>query len=304
MMGSQDRVVRVRRAGALTTVQDCGRPGYAHLGVPRSGALDAPAHHLANRLAGNPAGAAVLETTLTGVAVTAECDVTAAVTGAQAAVLVDGQPAEFGAAVSLRPGQVLEVRTARSGVRSYLAFSGGLAVARVLGSASADLLSGLGPAKLADGDLLHLGPPGAAAGRDGCALGELPGAAAARDGAAGHEAGAPAELLIYPGPRQDWLDRPGLAMLENGPWTVSPNSNRVGLRLAGQPTRRRRGELASEGLVAGAIQALPDGNLVLFLADHPTTGGYPVIAVVDPACLPACAQARPGSTVSFRLAPG
>lgn len=293
-----DRTVQVRKAGALTTIQDCGRPGYAHLGVPRSGALDAPAHHLANRLAGNPAGAAVLETTLTGVTVAAECELTAAVTGARAVVRVDGQPAEHGAELKLLPGQVLEVRPAKSGVRSYLAFSGGLAVARVLGSASADLLSGLGPARLADGDRLPLGPRGAAGGQPGCALGELAAPAPAPGGA-----GAPAELVIYPGPRHDWLDGPGLAALEHGPWTVSPDSNRVGLRLTGQSVERRRGELPSEGLVAGAIQALPDGHLVLFLADHPTTGGYPVIAVVDPACLPACAQARPGSRVSFRVAP-
>jgi len=294
-----DRAVQVRKAGALTTIQDCGRPGYAHLGVPRSGALDAPAHHLANRLAGNPAGAAVLETTLTGVTVAAECELTAAVTGARAVVRVDGQPAEHGAALKLSPGQVLEVRPARSGVRSYLAFSGGLDVARVLGSASADLLSGLGPARLADGDRLRLGPPGGAGGEPGCALGDLPAATPAPDGA-----GAPAELVIYPGPRHDWLAGPGLPALEHGPWTVSPDSNRVGLRLTGQSVERRRGELPSEGLVAGAIQALPDGHLVLFLADHPTTGGYPVIAVVDPPCLPACAQARPGSRVTFRLAPG
>jgi biotin-dependent carboxylase-like uncharacterized protein len=305
MPASGERVVRVRRAGALTTIQDCGRPGYAHLGVPRSGALDAPAHHLANRLAGNPPGAAVLETTLTGVTVIAECAVTAAVTGARTVVRVDGEPGPSGEAIELGPGQVLEVRAARSGVRSYLAFSGGLDAARVLGSASADLLSGLGPARLADGDLLRLGPlgppdsgaPGALNGQPGCALGDLPAATAADDGAGG-----PAELLIYPGPRHDWLASPGLAALQNGPWTVSPESNRVGLRLAGPALQRRRGELASEGLVAGAIQALPDGNLVLFLADHPTTGGYPVIAVVDPACLPACAQARPGSRVTFRLA--
>ena len=297
-----ERAVQVRRAGALTTIQDCGRPGYAHLGVPRSGALDAPAHHLANRLAGNPPGAAVLETTLTGVTVAAQCAVTAAVTGARAVVRVDGEPGPHGEAIELGPGQVLEVRPAKSGVRSYLAFSGGLDAARVLGSASADLLSGLGPARLADGDMLRLGPLGPLGPLDGqphCAFGELPATAAAQDGAGG-----PAELLIYPGPRHDWLAGPGLAALEDGPWTVSPESNRVGLRLTGQPVRRRRGELASEGLVAGAIQALPDGNLVLFLADHPTTGGYPVIAVVDPACLPACAQARPGSRVTFWLAPG
>jgi biotin-dependent carboxylase-like uncharacterized protein len=287
MSGGSERVIRIRRAGALTTVQDCGRPGYAHLGVPRSGALDAPAHHLANQLAGNPAGAAVLETTLTGVAVSAECDVTVAVTGAQADVRIDGQPARFATAIELRRGKLLEVRSAISGVRSYLGFSGGLDVPRVLGSASADLLSGLGPARLADGDVLQLCPLEGAAGRDGCALGEL--AAPAMPG-----------LVVHPGPRLDWLASPGLAALETGQWTVSPESNRVALRLQGQPVHRRGGELASEGLVSGAIQALPDGHLVLFLADHPTTGGYPVIAVVDPACLAACAQARPGSKISFR----
>ena len=289
MTGGSERVIRVRRAGALTTVQDCGRPGYAHLGVPRSGALDAPAHHLANRLVGNPPGAAVLETTLTGIAVSAGCDVTVAVTGAQAAVSIGGQPAPLRAATLLRRGQVLEVRSASAGVRNYLAFSGGLDVPHVLGSASADLLSGLGPPRLADGDVLQLGSPAGAEHREGCALGEL--AAPAMPG-----------LVIHPGPRLDWLASPGLAALENGEWTVSPDSNRVALRLRGQPLRRRRGELASEGLVSGAIQALPDGHLVLFLADHPTTGGYPVIAVVDPACLPACAQARPGSKISFRVA--
>jgi len=231
----------------------------------------------------------VLETTLTGVALTVNGDVTAAVTGAAAEVRVDGQPAPLWEPVELRRGQLLEVRTAQSGVRSYVAFSGGLAVPRVLRSASADLLSGLGPARLADGDVLPLGVPGAAGGGPACALGELP--VLAED-----------YVLLHPGPRADWLASPGLAGLEKGEWTVTSDSNRVALRLAGPPLGRRRGELASEGLVAGAIQALPDGHLVLFLADHPTTGGYPVVAVVDPACLAACAQARPGSTVRFRLA--
>ena len=112
-----------------------------------------------------------------------------------------------------------------------------------------------------------------------------------------------AELLIHLGPRDDWLSDAGLAALRDGAWTVSPDSNRVALRLAGAaPPRRRSGELASEGLVAGAIQALPDGQLVLFLADHPTTGGYPVVAVLDPVSLPVCAQARPGAAVTFQLA--
>jgi allophanate hydrolase subunit 2 len=327
------RGVRVRRPGALTTIQDCGRPGYAHLGVPRSGALDAPAHHQANRLAGNPPGAPVLETNLNGAGLGAECDVTVAVTGAGAAVRVDGQPVAQYAAIPLHAGQVLDIGPARPGVRCYVAFSGGLQVPRVLGSASADVLSGLGPARLAAGDLLPLGTAGDRdAGRPACPLGEPgesgpgesgagatgpgesgagatgpgeSGAGATGSGESGAGAtgpGAAAELLIHPGPRLDWLPEPGLAVLRGGRWTVSPHSNRVALRLAGPPVRRRRGELASEGLVTGAIQALPDGQLVLFLADHPTTGGYPVIAVLDPAFRPACAQARPGAAVSFRLA--
>jgi len=288
------RGIRVRRPGALTTVQDCGRPGYAHLGVPRSGALDPPAHHRANQLVGNPPGAAVLETTLTGVAVIAEVAVTAAVTGARAAVGVDGHPAVMGAAIALHPGQLLDVGPARPGVRSYVAFSGGLALPRVLGSASTDLLSGIGPARLAAGHVLPLGDPGAHPDvRGRCAL---PGAP---------EGSAPAgqaKLLVHLGPRRDWLPADGLDALRAGAWTVSPQSNRVALRLDGTPVPRRRGELASEGLVTGAIQALPDGQLVVFLADHPTTGGYPVVAVLDPASLPACAQARPGLTIRFLIA--
>jgi biotin-dependent carboxylase-like uncharacterized protein len=294
------RSIQVARPGALTTIQDCGRPGYAHLGVPRSGALDAPAHHRANQLAGNPPGAPVLETTLTGVSVTARAAVTAAVTGAHAAVRLDGRPVGLGTAVAMAPGQTLDVGPARPGVRSYLAFSGGLRVPPVLGSASTDLLSGLGPARLAAGDVLELGDAAAADGaaaagsRPSCPQAGVPAAAVP---------GERAELLIHLGPRDDWLSGAGLAALRDDAWTVSPQSNRVALRLAGAaPPRSRSGELPSEGLVAGAIEALPDGQLVVFLADHPTTGGYPVIAVLDPAALPVCAQARPGLTVTFRIA--
>ena len=288
------RSIEVARPGALTTIQDCGRPGYAHLGVPRSGALDAPAHHRANRLVGNPPGAPVLETTLTGVAVTARAAVTVAVTGAHAAVRLDGRPAGRDTAVAVAPGQTLDVGPARPGVRSYVAFSGGLRVPPVLGSASTDLLSGLGPPRLAAGDVLDLGDGAADGPRRPCPQAGVPPAPVP---------GERAELLIHLGPRDDWLSAAGLAALHGGAWQVSPQSNRVALRLAGAaPPRSRSGELPSEGLVAGAIEALPDGQLVVFLADHPTTGGYPVIAVLDPRSLPVCAQARPGLTVTFRIA--
>jgi biotin-dependent carboxylase-like uncharacterized protein len=147
------------RAGALTTVQDVGRRGHAHLGVPRSGALDAYALRLANRLAGNDADAAVLETTLTGCALRSDRAVTVVVGGAPCPVTVDGRPVAWGAPVRVPAGGVLDVGAVTAGVRSYVAVAGGIAVEPVLGSRSTDLLSGLGPAPLRDGDVLPVGVP-------------------------------------------------------------------------------------------------------------------------------------------------
>jgi biotin-dependent carboxylase-like uncharacterized protein len=278
---------RVRRAGALTTIQDDGRPGFAHLGVPRSGALDPAAHHLANRLVGNEEGTAVLETTLDGVGLLFEQPATVAVTGAAAPVSVDGAPADWGLPVYVPASAIVEVGRAAVGVRSYVAIAGGLAVERVLGSASTDLLSGLGPDPLAPGDVLPIGPPS--------------GLPPAIDLAPYPAPDGEIELDIRLGPRHDWLSAEGIATLESGTWSVAPESNRIALRLSGPPADRSRyDELPSEGLVLGGIQSLPDGQLVVFLADHPTTGGYPVVAVVDRASLGACAQARPGSLVHFR----
>ncbi|MEU6238918.1 allophanate hydrolase subunit 2 family protein, partial [Kitasatospora sp. NPDC047058] len=142
----------VVRPGPLTTVQDLGRRGVAHLGVPRAGALDAPALRAANRLVGNEPGAAALETTLGGVALRAEGPVLVAVTGAPCEVRVDGRAAAWGAPVAVPAGAVVETGPATHGARGYLAVAGGIAVPPVLGSRSADLLSGLGPAPLAAGD--------------------------------------------------------------------------------------------------------------------------------------------------------
>lgn len=152
-----DRALAVVRAGALTTVQDLGRPGYAHLGVPRSGALDAPAAALVNRLVGNPPEAAVLETTLNGCALRPRCPVTVAVGGAPCPVTVDGRPVAWGAPVRVPAGALLDIGAALSGVRTYVAVSGGVAVEPVLGSRSTDLLSGLGPPPLTDGAVLPWG---------------------------------------------------------------------------------------------------------------------------------------------------
>ncbi|MFF9897087.1 biotin-dependent carboxyltransferase family protein [Streptomyces longispororuber] len=281
-----DRAVVVVRAGALTTVQDEGRPGHAHLGVPRSGALDRPAAALVNRLVGNPPEAAVLETTLNGCALRPRCAVTVAVGGAPCPVSVDGRPAPWGAPVRVPAGALLDVGTALSGVRAYVALSGGVAVEPVLGSRSTDLLSGLGPPPLAHGAVLALGcvtgPP--------ARVDTVPQPAPPRE----------LVLRMTAGPRADWFTPGALRTLTTRAYRVSSASNRIGLRTEGPALERAvRGELPSEGMVLGAVQVPPDGRPVVFLADHPTTGGYPVVGVVRQEDLAGAAQAVPGTPVRF-----
>ncbi|MFD8815161.1 biotin-dependent carboxyltransferase family protein, partial [Streptomyces sp. NPDC059627] len=211
-----DRALVVVRAGALTTVQDRGRPGYAHLGVPRSGALDAPSAALVNRLVGNGPDAAVLETTLNGCAVRPRSSVVVAVGGAPCPVTVGGRPAAWGAPVPVAAGELLEVGAARSGVRSYVAVSGGIAVEPVLGSRSTDLLSGLGPAPLADGAVLPLGAPSGPHARVDVVPQPSP----------------PAELVLRVtlGPRAGWFTPAAVRAFTSRAYRVSSASNRIGLR--------------------------------------------------------------------------
>jgi biotin-dependent carboxylase-like uncharacterized protein len=278
----------VVRAGPMTTVQDLGRPGLAHLGVPRSGAADAPALRRANRLAGNPEDAAAVETTMLGVALRLDVDRWIAVTGATAPVTIDGELVTT--PVLLPAGALLRVGTATRGLRSYVGVGGGLDVPPVLGGRGTDRLSGLGPAPLAGGDTLPLGPDPGRRGADEPAPPQPP---------------AEPVLRLRPGPRDDWFVPGTLDLLATGPYRVSTDSDRIGLRLDGPaPRRDRGGELPSEPLVLGALQVPPDGRPVLFLADHPTTGGYPVVGVVHPDDVPLAAQARPGTRVQFRPLPG
>jgi biotin-dependent carboxylase-like uncharacterized protein len=280
--------LEVVRPGALTTVQDEGRPGHAHLGVPRSGALDAHAHRLANRLVGNPCDAATLETTLDGVALRTLLPVTVAVTGAPCPVRVEGRPAPWGAPVRVPAGALLDIGRPTSGLRTYVAFSGGIAVEPVLGSRSTDLLSGLGPAPLAPGVLLPLGTPQ-----------PVPPAV---DTVPWHAPPAELVLPLLLGPRDDWFTAEAIRVLAAPGYRVSPAANRIGLRTEGPAlARTKNDELPSEGMVLGAVQVPPDGLPVVFLADHPVTGGYPVIGVVPEEHLPAAAQAVPGTPIRFAV---
>jgi biotin-dependent carboxylase-like uncharacterized protein len=281
--------LRVTAPGPLTTVQDLGRPGYAHLGVPPSGALDPDALRLANRLVGNPETAAGLETTFGGLAIVLDAPRYLALTGAPAPPTVDGRPAPLYAPFHVPAGARVRLAAPRTGVRSYLAVGGGVTVAPVLGSRATDLLAGLGPAALAAGDVVPLGEPTDPPSTVDSAPAWSPG-----DGT----------IRLYPGPRVDWFTDAALDLLTSRPYLVTTQSNRIGLRLAGPVLPRcRTDELPSEGLVTGAVQVPANGQPVVFLADHPTTGGYPVIGVVDPRDLAIAAQARPGSPLAFRLVP-
>jgi biotin-dependent carboxylase-like uncharacterized protein len=282
-------VLTVLATGPLTTVQDRGRSGFAAIGVPRSGAADDAAAGLAGRLVGNDPAAAVLEVTAGGLRLRAERTLLVAVTGAPAPVTVHGRAAPFGAPLTLRPGAELALGAPSRGLRTYLAVRGGIDVPPVLGSRSTDTLSGLGPPPLAVGDRLPVG--------------NLRAEEPIVDVAPVRAPSSEPVLRVLPGPRRDWLAAEAWTELTTRQWTVTADSNRVGLRLAGPVLPRARDdELPSEGLVPGALQVPPDGAPVLFLADHPVTGGYPVLAVVLTADLPAAAQVRPGDVLRFRPA--
>jgi biotin-dependent carboxylase-like uncharacterized protein len=254
--------------------------------VPRAGALDAPAARLANRLVGNDEGAAVLETTLDGVSFRVDSRTALAVTGATAPVHADGRAIEWGVAVGLHAGAVVNVGSAISGVRSYVALAGGIRATPVLGSRSTDTLSGLGPAVLTEGQVLPLGAPAQAPAVVSFTVPRPVGEVV---------------LHLRVGPDDEWFAADAVDLLTGSTYALSPDSNRIGARLVGPAIPWRIDEeLDSAGMVAGAVQVPPDGQPVVLLADHPTTGGYPVIGVVDTADLAALAQARPGTTLRLR----
>jgi len=288
--------LEVIRPGPLATVQDLGRRGLGSVGVPPSGAADVANLRLANRLVGNPDGAAALELTLGRAVFRCVGRARVAVTGAPAPVTVaagpglPGEPVAFGTAADVADGWLISIGPPAAGLRSYLAVAGGIDVPEVLESRSCDLLSSLGGGPLRSGDVLAIGS--AAGGRVGTVTARtlIP------------ESGETACLRLVPGPRLDWFGAQALTILSEASYSVTTASNRTGLRLAG-PALPRVGsaELASEGMVTGALQVPHDGLPILLLADHPTTGGYPVVAVVASADIGLAAQLRPGQRVRFRI---
>lgn len=285
-----DRALEVLDGGLLTLIQDLGRVGLASIGVGPSGAADRGAFRLGARLLAQSYTAAALEVTFGGLSVRARGDLQVALTGAQAPAAVDGRAVGYFGPFMVADGQILTLGTPQLGLRSYLSVRGGIAVAPVLGSRSTDTLSGLGPPPVRAGDVLPVGPPPKAFPNQD--LVPVPARSAET-------------LVLYAlrGPRDDWLSE--IAALAETTWTVSDHSDRVGIRLSGEPLRRedsRQGqELSSEGVVCGSIQVPPGGQPVIFLADHPVTGGYPVVAVLLDDDIDRAAQAVPGQQVRIVL---
>ena len=221
----------------------------------------------------------------------------------------------MGSAFAVTAGSVLRLGAPATGLRSYVAIEGGISVSPVLGSRSADSLSGLGPRPLRPGDWLPVGRPRSYPKQRGgsrprtagprLAAGSVPvvsGIAAPGLVRSGPEVSGPVQLRVIAGPRDDWFAADALLALSAGTYAVGAASNRSGLRLSGPGLRRGRpGELLSEGMATGSLQVTHDGQLILLLADHPTTGGYPVIGVVVSADLGLAAQLRPGQQVRFRV---
>lgn len=290
-------------AGLQSLIEDLGRVGQSHLGVSVSGVADEAAARQANRLVGNAAGDAVIETVLGGLKIHARGDLVLACTGAAEGAAIDGPNGRRRVAARtpfvLHDGETLAIDSPARGLRSYLAARGGLDVPSVLDSRSRDALSGIGPAPLTAGDRLAVGQPGPA---------HIVGAPEPDTLAKPEQDGAIVVRVVL-GPRHDWFDDATIARFTRTRWQVTQQSNRVGVRLAlpendadsAALTRCRDGELPSEGTAAGAVQIPPSGLPVLFLKDHPVTGGYPVIAVVLAADLPLSAQLAPGDAVRFAI---
>jgi len=252
--------LRVITPGPLSTVQDAGRRGFAHLGVARSGAFDPRSWRLANRLVGNREDVAALECLGPGLAVETLKHLTAAVTGAIGTVSINGRLVSTNTPLHLRPGDLLRLGPPRTGLRYYLAVTGGILTPEVLGSCSYDTLGGLGPPPLHADQVLDTGPD-----RDGHPLVD-------------HVAPAPPATTfeVLPGPDGD---EAAIAALTQAVWDLDPQSDRIGVRLLGEPVPAPA-ELPSKPMVLGAVQVPPNGRPIILGPDHPTTGGYPVIAVV------------------------
>ena len=284
--------VGVRRPGLFTTVQDSGRWGYQHVGVPVAGSMDMVSHRLANAIVGNEPSAATLEITLVGPEL--ECDQSTlfAVTGAEFDVRLDGVEVAANTSCLARSGQVIAFGRRRSGARGYLSVKGGFDVPSVLGSRSthvASRMGGFAGRALQAGDSLDVATSVRRRVPEGTQ--RAPVVLMPTDGA---------RVRVIVGPHTEIFDRPRLNAFEGARYRVAPASDRMGYRLEGERLRLPDDvSVISSAVPIGSIQVPPEGSPIVLMADHQTTGGYPRIATVISADLPVVGQLKASDWIEF-----
>jgi len=298
--------MEVLAPGLLTTVQDLGREGFGPMGVSPSGAADATALRIGNRLVGNLEGVAGLEMTLLGGTFVFPGGGVAALAGSDFGATQDAGAVPPWTSFAVKPGQTLRLGPTRSGARCYLCVQGGIDVKPFLGSSSTHLLSRLGGHEgraLRKGDVLKIGRAGISAGSFSLS--------SARDSKGGHggkvapealQRLAPRKVLrVTPGPQSDWFPESAQTVFYGSTYRVAEESNRMGLRLEGPAIPGAQGEMISEGVSLGAIQIAAGGLPIILFVEQQTTGGYAKIANVISADLSSLGQLRPRDEVRFEL---
>jgi antagonist of KipI len=294
----------IRQSGFLTTVQDAGRAGWRALGISPGGACDPFAVRLLNLLTGNAEAAALLEIALGGLRLEVEEPRLVAWSGGGFIVRIEGAFLPPGCPALLRPGEQIAFSYAHSGCRAWLSITGGVETPRILGSRATDLqarFGGLDGRALRGGDRLPLGEPSARAQRLMEAMETQPIASWTAPGNWTRTALAEPSLRVVRGAEWEHFRSEAHAAFLGEPFTVTPDANRMGARLAGPPLPlAREGELLSSGVTCGTLQAPANGPPILLLADAQTIGGYPKLAHVITVDLPVAAQLRPGDLVRFQ----
>lgn len=285
--------VIVLREGIYTTMQDAGRPGYRAAGIPLSGAMDELAFEAANALVGNGSREAALEFTMQGPELRFEEDTMAAICGGDFEIRLDGEPVPQWRCFRVRSGSVLRIGRAARGLRGYLAILGGFRGADFLGSMSTDARGGFGGRRIRTGDRIET---------NGCRV-ELPFEISpwfVGSELRSIDAERPLRIRCTGGPEAEWFDGRELDEFYEQAYKVTPQSDRMGIRLAGATLWIRDDRsMASEAAIPGTVQVPKGGEPIVLGCDAQTTGGYPRIAVVARADLPLLAQARPGDDVRF-----
>ncbi|HUG63107.1 MAG TPA: biotin-dependent carboxyltransferase family protein, partial [Methylomirabilota bacterium] len=285
----------MKDGGLFSTIQDAGRFGYQRFGISASGAMDAVGLRLANALAGNPPGMAAIETTMSGPTFTVEADRCRIAVAGDVAVTISGKAAESWRAHELVRGDVVRIGAMRTGMRGYVAVTGGFDIPPVLGSLSTHTRSGIGGldgGPLKAGDRLALCAP--AASGPCLALGEAHRPRVGRG-----------TIRVMLGPQADAFTDAGIETFLTGSYSISSKADRMGYQFDGPPIEHRSGfNVVSDGIMNGSIQVPGSRRPIVLLADRQSTGGYPKIATVVEPDLPALGQARPGDTLRFEAIDG